>query len=316
MVSPLKEMYGGKFKGDLKSTYGIMLRNGNRLLRLINQLLDLSKLEAGKMQLNSTVIDLVEFLREIAAAYESMAANKNIKYSFDSDVARLPILADDEKLEKVFHNLLSNAFKFTKEGGEISIRLSVAENKQAVISVSDTGIGIPADQLLKVFDRFYQVDSSQTREYEGSGLGMALAKEFVELHHGKISVESKEGQGSTFTVKLPLGKDELIEQEFKLRDSKMNKLSNLEELISSEGETEISSDEESAAVSEPTTILIIEDNADMRNYIRKTLSAYYQIIEAKNGKEGFQKATELLPDLIISDVMMPEMDGYKLCTLH
>ena len=315
IVSPLKELYGGKFKGDLKSTYGIMLRNGNRLLRLINQLLDLSKLEAGKMQLNSAVIDLVEFLREIVAAYESLAANKNIKYSFDSDVARLPILADDEKLEKVFHNLLSNAFKFTKEGGEISIRLTVAENKQAVISVRDTGIGIPADQLLKVFDRFYQVDSSQTREYEGSGLGMALAKEFVELHNGKISVESKEGQGSTFTVKLPLGKDELIEQEFKLRNSKTNKLSSLEEVISSEGETEISSDEESAAVAEPTTILIIEDNADMRKYIRKTLSSYYQIIEAKNGKEGFQKATDLLPDLIISDVMMPEMDGYKLCTL-
>ena len=315
IVSPLKEMYGGKFTGDLKSTYGIMLRNGNRLLRLINQLLDLSKLEAGKMQLNSAVIDLVEFLREIAAAYESMAANKNIKYSFDSDVARLPILADEEKLEKVFHNLLSNAFKFTKEGGEISIRLTVAENKHAVISVMDNGIGIPADQLPKVFDRFYQVDSSQTREYEGSGLGMALAKEFVELHNGKISVESKEGQGSTFTVKLPLGKDEVIEQAFKLRDSKTNKLSSLEEVISSEGETEISSDEEPAAVAEPTTILIIEDNADMRNYIRKTLSAYYQIIEAKNGKEGFQKATDLLPDLIISDVMMPEMDGYKLCTL-
>ena len=293
-----------------------MLRNGNRLLRLINQLLDLSKLEAGKMQLNGAVIDLVEFLRETAAAYESMAANKNIKYSFDSDVARLPILADEEKLEKVFHNLLSNAFKFTKEGGEISIRLTVAENKQAVISVRDTGIGIPADQLLKVFDRFYQVDSSQTREYEGSGLGMALAKEFVELHHGKISVESKEGQGSTFTVKLPLGKDELIEQAFKLRNSKTNKLSSLEEFISSEGETEISSDEEPAAIAEhTTTILIVEDNADMRKYIRKTLSVYYQIIEAKNGKEGFQKATELLPDLIISDVMMPEMDGYKLCTL-
>ena len=316
LVSPLKELYGGKFKGDLKSTYGIMLRNGNRLLRLINQLLDLSKLEAGKMQLNGAVIDLVEFLREIAAAYESMAANKDIKYSFDSDVARLPILADDEKLEKVFHNLLSNAFKFTKEGGEISIRLTVVDKKQAVISVRDTGIGIPADQLIKVFDRFYQVDSSQTREYEGSGLGMALAKEFVELHHGKISVESKEGQGSTFTVKLPLGKDELIEQGFKLRNSKTDKLSSsLEGVISSEGETEIFSDEEPAAVAEPTTILIIEDNVDMRKYIRKTLSAYYQIIEAKNGKEGFQKATELLPDLIISDVMMPEMDGYKLCTL-
>ena len=180
-----------------------MMRNGQRLLRLINQLLDLSKIESGKMELNYSPIDLVQFLREISSSYESLAANKKIKYFFYPEVGEVIAFVDQDKIEKVIHNLLSNAFKFTKEGGEIIVNLK-AEAKQAVILVKDSGIGIPTDQLDKVFDRFYQVDSSQTREYEGSGIGMALAKELIELHHGSITVESEEGRGTTFTISIPL----------------------------------------------------------------------------------------------------------------
>jgi signal transduction histidine kinase len=148
-----------------------VIRNGQRLQRLINQLLDLSKVEAGKMRLHTSQVDIVELLRQIVASYESLAKEKNIRYFFYPEVNELVTYVDEEKIEKIIHNLLSNAFKFTKEGGEVILHLRAAE-KSVVISVRDSGIGIPEEQLDKIFDRFYQVDSSQTRSYEGSGLGI------------------------------------------------------------------------------------------------------------------------------------------------
>ena len=199
LLGPLKDLYDHSTSYDQRSLFGTMLRNAQRLLRLVNQLLDLSRLEAGKMKLHAAETDLVQFLKEMVCSYESLAIEKHIKFVFYPQVEELIVYVDQEKMEKVVHNLLSNAFKFTGEGGEVFLNLKVAD-KHAMIMVKDTGIGIPADELDKVFDRFYQVDSSQTRGYEGSGLGMALAKELVELHHGTISVESKVGVGSTFTV--------------------------------------------------------------------------------------------------------------------
>lgn len=191
--------------------------------------------------------------------------------------------------------------------------LKVDNNQQAVISVRDTGIGIPDNQLNHVFDRFYQVDNSQTRSYEGSGIGMALAKELVELHHGTISVESKEGKGSTFTVRLPLDKGYLGQEEI-IEPGELKKEEKASQEIISEGKFEAIGMIEVVNGTRPV-LLIVEDNTDMRNYISKTLSDSYQIIEAGNGREGVEKAGEFLPDLIISDIMMPEMDGYKLCEL-
>ncbi len=214
----------------------------------------------------------------------------------------------------MIHNLLSNAFKFTKENGEVILYLKVENNQHAIISVKDTGIGIPDHQLNKVFDRFYQVDSSQTRDYEGSGIGMALAKELVELHHGTISVESIEGKGSTFTVRLPLDQKYLRKEEI-IDSGDLKKTPVVShEIISEDARIQTSAEKETGSESQPV-VLIVEDNADMRYYIRKTLSDYYHTIEAANGKEGVEKAREAVPDLIISDIMMPEMDGYKLCEL-
>ena len=209
---PLKEMYERASNETDRTLIGIMLRNAKRLSRLINQLLDLSRLEAGKMTLHAAPVDVVQFLREIVSSYESYAASKGIKFTFYSEMHELILYIDAEKMEKVVHNLLSNALKFTSQAGKVILHLRI-EGQQCVINVTDTGIGIAADQLDKVFDRFYQVDSSQTRGYEGSGLGMALAKELVELHHGTISVESREGIGSTFMVRLPLGKEHLRKEE-------------------------------------------------------------------------------------------------------
>jgi DNA-binding response OmpR family regulator len=219
------------------------------------------------------------------------------------------VYIDEEKMEKVFHNLLSNAFKFTKEDGEIALLLK-SEGKQCNISVIDTGIGIPSNQLDKVFDRFHQADSSHTRSYEGSGLGMALAKELVELHHGTISVESTEGKGTTFTVTLRLGKDHLKDYEIVDTDNLRKSSASIEEIFMSQDQREESNNVDS---SERPIVLIAEDNADMRHYIWKILNEQYQILEATNGKEGLAISKDVIPDLIVSDVMMPEMDGYKLC---
>jgi len=211
------------------------------------------------------------------------------------------------------HNLLSNAFKFTPPGGGIILHLKVQNSQWASISVKDTGKGIPAEELDRVFDRFYQVDSSQTRVHEGSGLGMALAKELVTLHHGNISVESLEGKGTTFTVALPLGKNWVKAEEIKDTDAGETAVPYHFEQIILSNKDETAEATTLSIENEAPLVLIVEDHPDMRQYIHQTLANHYQTKEAENGIEGIQIAKEILPDLIISDVMMPEMDGYQLC---
>jgi signal transduction histidine kinase/DNA-binding response OmpR family regulator len=313
ILGPLKDLYDEASKQSQKTVFAAMIRNAHRLLRLINQLLELSKLEVGKMRLKASLTNAVDFFREISSAYESLALDRKIKYFFYSEISELSIYVDRQKMETIVHNLLSNAFKFTKEG-QVILNLKVVQNKWAVIIVKDSGIGIPSDRLNKVFDRFYQVDSMQTRGYEGSGLGLALTKEFVELHHGRITVESIEGQETTFTVWIPLGLAHLRPEEI------------VDSNVVPEGETfsenhilpyvaNVNEIKKENVSSDHPVLLIVEDNAEMRHFIQKSLSAGYSIVEAENGNEGARKAVELIPDLIICDIMMPEMDGYELCHL-
>ncbi len=209
-----------------KRNLQLIKRNAQRLLRLINQLLDLSRLESGKAQLQAAPHELVEFLKGLTMSFASLAERKRIALQFHSQAEKLLVYFDQDKLEKIFYNLLSNAFKFTPEGGEVIVdcglgnadfgadrAIAISNLKSAIINVRDTGIGIPADRLPHIFDRFYQVDSSSTREYEGTGIGLALVKELVELHHGNLRVASAVGKGSVFTVHLPLGKDHLRPEE-------------------------------------------------------------------------------------------------------
>lgn len=311
ILGPLKDIYNGTSKEDPKQILGPVIRSGQRLLQLINQLLDLSKIEADKMILQTSTTNLVELLRGIASSYESLAQTKRIKFAFHSASTESILWIDVEKVEKIIHNLLSNAFKFTNEGGEVILELRV-ESKYAMITVRDSGIGIPVDQLDRIFDRFYQVDSSQTRGYEGSGLGMALAKELVELHRGKISVESEVGKGTTFTIGIPTGTAHLHTSE--MTDHRRQQQSISLQARAIETPDEPSSRSTVTAIIPPhPVLLIVEDNVDMRRYIRKTLLEYYYIQEAVNGEEGFKTAQQIIPDLVISDIMMPEMDGYQLC---
>lgn len=288
-------------------------RNARRLLKLINELLDLSKLEAGSMGLYAENNNIVPFLKNLFFSFESLAAQKKIAITFESISDTVTVFFDTDKLEKVFYNLISNAFKFTPENGAIKIRITAATDGSIEITVKDSGCGIPEDKLENIFDRFYQVDGSNTREQEGTGIGLALAKELILLHKGTIRVNSKPGSGSEFIVTLP----------FEYAVQLKNPVSlNLSQEIKSEalktGFDDIEPLDATVQANQHSTgnkkiILIVEDNLDVRNYIREQIEGDYQVVEAMHGEQGLNVAQEIVPDLIITDVMMPKMDGYQFC---
>lgn len=335
---PVRQLRSGEYKGDPSGQYDLILRNSQRLLQLVNQLLDLSKIESGEMKLHARELDIVEVVRGFAASFESLAKQKGI--NFHIECPEEPIIGwfDHDAIEKIVTNLLSNAFKFTSEGEEVVLKVIADPSlalplvrggddispftrgrerggrerieKVVTITVSDTGIGIPEEELPHIFDRFYQVDASQTREHEGTGIGLALTKELVELHKGEITVTSEVGKGSIFTVRLPLSMEDFKAEQITdsaptiYRPSPItNDLPPPVTIVDEQPETDASL----------PLLLIVEDNADMRKYMRTYLDNSYQVLEAANGDEGLEKAIETIPDLIISDVMMPKMDGFTLC---
>ncbi|NAS14041.1 hybrid sensor histidine kinase/response regulator transcription factor [Poritiphilus flavus] len=292
-------------KPEQRNRLTFINNNAKRLLRLINQLLDLSKLEAGKLDLQVSQQNLADLVCTLTKSFDSLAVSRNIRLSYQSDTDDLFVFYDTDKLEKVLVNLLSNALKFTGAGGKVEVRLTRGE-EQAVLFVQDTGIGIHPDQLPYIFDRFYQADHSESREYEGTGIGLSLAKELVELHGGTIEVESKAGKGTLFTVKLPLGKAHY--EEHQLAAFKAVKVPEKQSVVGG-----LIEDSETIASEHEEVVLIVEDNKEMRFYIKSLMQADYRILEAENGLEGFELAREQVPDLIISDVMMPRMNGTEMC---
>ena len=295
-----------KEKGKLQ----VANRNARRLLTLINQLLDLSKIESGSMKLKAEEHNIVSFLKSLFYSFESLAEAQNISLRFETELENIPVVFDPDKMEKVFYNLISNAFKFTLANGEIKVSTKILESSIVEIRVKDNGIGIPEDRLSHIFDRFYQVDNSSTREHEGTGIGLALAKELIELHKGEIAAHSKEGEGAEFVIKLPLGD---LKKEMEQIGETANKFS----LENINNDSEITERNHEPGISYPVSgdkkeiILIVEDNTDVRAYIREQLETDYNVIEACNGEEGIANAQNEIPDLIITDVMMPKMDGYK-----
>jgi signal transduction histidine kinase/CheY-like chemotaxis protein/ligand-binding sensor domain-containing protein/AraC-like DNA-binding protein len=323
ILGPMGKLQSKVPDEESRRTLDMMKRNAHRLLRLINQLLDLSKLEAGAMKLRASRMDIVPLTKGIACSFESSAGMGGIDLQVIAEQEEIEVYVDKDKFEKILTNVLSNAFKFTKEGGAVTVTLSPLPplpnrergSEGVRVSVADTGIGIPPEQLEKVFDRFYQVDASQTREYEGSGLGLALVKELVELHHGTIQVQSEVGRGTTFTVLLPIGRSHLkdeeivdggVSEEAALHEGEVAAADYVSGKVREEVEPEHVGDEK-------PIVLVVEDNADVRAYIREYLVAEYHVTEAKDGAEGIEKAQEAIPDLVISDVMMPKKDGYEVC---
>lgn len=321
-IDNLRQRFTGK---DDQHELGMMQRNGRRLLNLINQLLDLSRLEDGKMILEARPDDFLAFLRGQVFSFESLARQKRIALEYHSDKAEndaLEMYFDPDKLDKVFVNILSNAFKFTPADGKISVAVDLSSAKTApgeeggtvIVRISDTGPGIEAERLSLIFERFYTVDQSFTKKQRGTGIGLALAKEFLDLHHGEITAESTVGEGTTFIVSLPLGKAHLNDEEIVDYMSPDEMVAvDISEIAPDVVEGEPIETSSPTADKDAPTLLIVEDNADMRNYIHNHLSDLYQISEAEDGREGLEKALAMMPDLIISDVMMPRMDGYQLC---
>ncbi len=278
-------------------------RNTDRLLRLVNQLLDLAKLDSGDLPVNLSEGDAYQVIRLTAASFSSLAAQRNMDYQIKIPNIKFWASFDRDHLEKITLNLLSNAFKFSPGKGSVLIAVDFQDGALG-IEVQDSGVGIPTRDLGKVFDRFYQVDESETRA-EGSGLGLALIKELVEHHNGKILVDSTLGHGSRFTVHLPM------QQILAPPTPKEKLIDHIENVMSFKPVTLESSPEDL----ENPSLLVIEDNVDMQQYIFDLLKNDFQIQVADNGSLGLEEAIRVIPDLIISDVMMPGLDGMKLCEL-
>ena len=305
VADPVEQLLADKdLSGDQHRLLLLVQRNVNILLRLVNQILDFRKYENGKMEYTPVAIDMLQCFENWNESFLAAARKKHIRFSFDSmPDTDYHTLADVEKLERIYFNLLSNAFKFTPENGKVTVRLSAQEKEGQNFfrfTVANTGSLISAEHICSIFDRFYKIDM----HHAGSGIGLALVKAFVEMHGGTIQVESDERQGTMFTVELPVCNCTSVADTLSLEVSEQDL------------PVEFSEDEEEQELgydSSRMSVLIIDDNADIRSYVHGLLNAEYSVIEAANGSEGIRKAMKYVPDLIISDVMMPGMDGIECC---
>jgi signal transduction histidine kinase/DNA-binding response OmpR family regulator len=311
---PIEQVLQTPDKSVSKEDEIIIHKNADRLLRLVNQLLDLSKLDAKNLELNPVNGDIFGFLRAVGSAFSSYADQRNITYQVMIPHNEFFVMFDHDKLEKIVYNLLSNAFKFTADKGKISFS-AIYENGSLKIVVADTGIGISKENLQFIFDRFYQLDNSLTRKYEGTGIGLSLTKEMVELMSGKIEVRSELDKGTEFIVALPV-RGEISIPEPLAETEPATAGSNIydDNFKLSEGIQELKAVSHRKEKGDELFILVVEDNTDMRIFIRKQLEDNYRFLEASNGYEGFEIAKSEIPDLIITDLMMPKMDGMALCS--
>lgn len=309
IFAPLKELIqkaqSYNLQDEVVEKIQVIYKNTTQLMKLINQLLDFRKAETENLKLVARFLNIEDFINEACYPFFELAKIKDIKFRIESTLSNKEIWFDRDKMEMIINNLVSNAFKFNKTAGFVKITLEENANEM-IVKVSDSGKGIPPSAINHIFERFYQVDNGEN--IGSTGIGLALVKYLVELHHGIIEVESELGKGTEFRLKLKKGKDHL----------------NSEQLFVNEAESLTIDKEESALirflplrnkkkVDSDTCILIIEDNPDVNQYLVTLLESYYRVESALNGKDGFAKAVELVPDLIISDVMMPGMDGFELC---
>lgn len=318
VADPVDQLLSDKsLSADQHRMLMLVQRNVNILLRLVNQILDFRKYENGKMEYAPVPVDILSSFESWNESFQSAARKRHIHFSFD----HLPdtdyhTLADTEKLERIYFNLLSNAFKFTPENGRVTVRLStwLNEDKPWIrFTVANTGSLISAEHIRNVFERFYKIDM----HHAGSGIGLALVKAFVEMHSGNISVESNEKQGTIFTVDLPVQAHEAIasESQSESEDASDQASTSLSAASSAINDTLTPEEEELEKHydSSKPSILIIDDNEDIRSYVHGLLHSDYTVIEAADGSEGIRKAMKYVPDLIISDVMMPGIDGIECC---
>jgi len=331
MLGPLDELLAkpeGQVTTENRELLTIMRRNGQRLLKLVNTLLDFSRIEAGRVQAVYEPVDLAAYTAELASVFRSAIQKAGIRFIIDCPPFSEPVFIDRDMWEKIALNLISNAFKYTPQG-EISVSLQT-NNGSAVLSVRDTGTGIPETELPNLFNRFHRVEGARGRTQEGTGIGLALVQELAKLHGGTVGVESVYGKGSTFTVTIPLGKAHLpferigacrtIESTaFGASPFLEEALRWLPDALPKDGEEFIENDSQ-ILLHTPTVdktrakIVLADDNADMRDYVRRLLMSEYEVIAVADGQQALQAMVEHKPDLVLTDVMMPNLDGFGLLT--
>lgn len=308
MLTPLENLLNSiRQDHAVHRQLSLVYRNAQRLFNLVTQMLDFKKLEVEETRFMPERGDIVQFVRQIAQTFSDLSEHKHIRYRFESTVASRYADFDQDKLSKVMYNLLSNAFKFTPENGEVAVKLRIghADGLEVMeISVEDSGIGIPSEAQAKVFERFYQHPMPGHMMNQGSGIGLSIAGEFVKMHGGTVELTSEVGKGSTFTVTLPL-----MESDTRSVSAPTTDVARV-----GEAALDIELPAEKVPKNRPV-VLLVEDNDEFREYLKEVFQKDYQVLQAANGKAGFDMTLEHVPDLIVSDVMMPEMDGIELCKL-
>ncbi len=309
ILNPAEKLLNEIKTPEERNLLSIIHRNASGLLDLVNQLLDFRKLDVHKDRLNLSVGDVVNFVKDICYSFTEMAERKSISYSFSSAVNELRIEFDPEKMRKIVSNLLSNAFKFTHDGGKVEVNIQLVQqigdsSSMLKIVVSDSGIGIPEDEKMRIFERFYRVENAANGHQTGTGVGLHIVSEYVRLHEGTIHVDSQPGKGSAFIVLLPVRK--LINEEIILHQENLSAVA-LETKLKEEA-TVIDTAEQKLPL-----MLVVDDNEDFRNFIEAIFTTSYRILKAENGRQALNITLDKIPDIIISDVMMPVMDGYELC---
>ena len=320
IISPLQKLMATDYDTERQQSYNIIYRNAERLLRLVNQLMDIRKIDKGQMQLKFQETDIVSFIQDLHYTFAYQANTKHIKLDFHSEVKELKAWIDPKNFDKVILNILSNAFKFTPENGNIQIRLCTGNDPNAAekalsryfeISIEDDGIGINETELERIFDRFYQIRNSQNNSNIGTGIGLHLTRSLVELHHGSITVENNQGTpGCRFIVRLPLGKEHLKPEDIDNSAVKQDSV----HITTALPTTPLIETPPKTHSKSKYRVLIVEDDDEIRRYICQELGRDFHMQECRNGKEAFTYILKKTPDLIISDIMMPEMDGMTLCS--
>ena len=320
IISPLQKLMATDYDTERQQSYNIIYRNAERLLRLVNQLMDIRKIDKGQMQLKFQETDIVSFIQDLHYTFAYQANTKHIKLDFHSEVKELKAWIDPKNFDKVILNILSNAFKFTPENGNIQIRLCTGNDPNAAekalsryfeISIEDDGIGINETELERIFDRFYQIRNNQNNSNIGTGIGLHLTRSLVELHHGSITVENNQGTpGCRFIVRLPLGKEHLKPEEIDNSAVKQDSV----HITTALPTTPLIETSPKTHSKSKYRVLIVEDDDEIRRYICQELGRDFHMQECRNGKEAFTYILKKTPDLIISDIMMPEMDGMTLCS--
>ncbi len=292
-----------------QNPFGTIKKNGEYLLNLVNELLDFKKLEQQEIKLKVVKGDWVTFCKEIYLSFKEFAYQKDIRFEFECSSPNIELWFDKNQMEKVLYNLFSNALKFTSAGG--SIKLTITEtDKEVQFELVDQGIGISRKHLTKIFNRFYQANNFDSINGSGFGLGLTISNEIIKLHQGEITVKSKKGAGSTFTIILKKGNSFFNDAEIGGSETNDELIDNY--FTSKNNEGRVITQDKNSPINREQTLLIVEDNVDIGNYIAELLSDEFTILQAYNGKEGLEMALEKMPDLIISDVMMPIMDGIEL----